>query len=437
MISFAFSLALWVLVAINRRVGNSWLYPPTVFASVWAMLLLGLAIVGDSFYPVSAVTFCVYLVGALSFSLGGALCAKRLGRYRRPVSRQEPAAHRSAIRIIIVAALVLVACFPFYWQFLQSLGETGGYANFWIAIRAKSVDLANTQWTEPVARWDSVVFGNIVTFALLFALVGVAEGGTTRRERWLIMTLVVISLVYSTMMAANAGAASLLFAIVGIQSIRKGRVNLLAAILSLVTFVAIFTTIAIALGKGRANPSAPLADNIAPTVEAVEWYTFGGVAAFDRVVQDPSGIPPSWSISRFFLLTANKLGASFDVPPLHAEYTMVSPSMKTNVYTMYFAYFAEYGWVGISAIPLLLGFAVTWVYQKAAGGSKEALVIYGLAFSGIVLSGFNEGFFLALNTLLKAGGVVLLVFSWPRWWRKRTLQSTRHGATVPSFAMKA
>jgi oligosaccharide repeat unit polymerase len=157
--------------------------------------------------------------------------------------------------------------------------------------------------------------------------------------------------------------------------------------------------------------------------------------AFDRIVQNPSGIRSSWSISRFFLLTANKLGASFEVPSLHAEYTMISPTMKTNVYTMYFSYFQDYGWAGIVVLPCALGYALTWIYRKARNGSHAALVLYGLMFSGILVSGFAEVFFLALNTLLKAVVVVWLVFSLPGWWRwNRGLNTVPlNGPRVPSF----
>jgi oligosaccharide repeat unit polymerase len=197
----------------------------------------------------------------------------------------------------------------------------------------------------------------------------------------------------------------------------------------------LFAIVAVVLGKGRTNPSASLSENIAPAVEIVEWYTLGGVVAFDRIVQNPSGIRSSWSISRFFLLTANKLGASFEVPSLHAEYTMISPSMKTNVYTMYFSYFQDYGWAGIVLLPYVLGYTLTWVYRNARGGSRAALVLYGLMFSGILLSGFNEEFFLALNTLLKGVVVVWLVFSLPGWWRRNRSLNTvpLNESRVPSF----
>lgn len=422
MTSFLFSIVLGLLALVNRRVGASWLYPPAIFAAVWCALLLGLTISGSVFYAVSEATYCVYLIGAICFSAGGFLPilrmpdAKSLRRLRT-----RSTSNRAAMNAVKAAVVALVVCFPWYWSFLQDLGMTSGYNNIWIAVRARIVALSDTQWTEPAARWDSVLFSNLVTFAGLLALIAVVEEGTTKRERLLVKIQVLIALIYTVLTASTAGAASLLGGILGIRSLKKGRLRLSEAILTLTVFLLVFATIAVILGKGRIKPSASFSDNIGPATEVVEWYTFGGLVAFDRVVQDPSSITASWSVSRFFLLTANKLGATFDVPSLNAEYTAIASGMSTNVYTMYFSYFRDYGWLGIVIFPGVLGLVLTWIYSRAKAGSREAMLLYGMTFSGIVLSGFNEGFFLALNTLLKGSVVAWLLFSFPRRLRRETL----------------
>jgi oligosaccharide repeat unit polymerase len=328
---------------------------------------------------------------------------------------------RAAIRVVMFTAVALIVCLPWYWQFLQELGSTAGYSNIWIAIRARIVALSETQWTEPVARWDSVLFSNVVTFAGLIAFVGVVHGGITKRERFFVVLQVLLALLYTLLTASTAGAASLLGGVFAIRSLKNGSMKLRQAMVVLLGFIVVFGTVAMTLGKGRTNPSASAWDNAGPALEVVELYTIGGLVAFDRVVQDPSSIRASWSISRFFLLTANKLGATFEVPSIHAEYTLVSSGMTANVYTIYFSYFRDYGWLGVILLPALLGSVLTVIYLKASQGSPEALVLYGMTFSGIILSGFGEQFFMALNTLIKAGAVGWLVFSFPRHCRSRAL----------------
>src|SRR5580700_1756823 len=143
MTSLAFSLALWVLALVNRRIGHSLLYPPAAFSAIWAALLLGLTLSGDLFYPVLTTTHCVYLLGALSFSAGGLYCMKRMKGVRRPTKSLMPYSHRTVIRVVTISLVLLVVCFPLYWKFLERLSTASGYSNPWIAIRAKSVALAD------------------------------------------------------------------------------------------------------------------------------------------------------------------------------------------------------------------------------------------------------------------------------------------------------
>src|SRR5207247_643534 len=74
----------------------------------------------------------------------------------------------------------------------------------------------------------------------------------------------------------------------------------------------------------------------------------------------------------------------------------------TNVYSIYFAYYPDYGLAGASIIMLVLGAILTRVYQKAIRGNPRALVLYASVFSGILLSGFSEYFLLTINFWVKA-----------------------------------
>src|ERR1700730_10844164 len=99
---------------------------------------------------------------------------------------------------------------------------------------------------------------------------------------------------------------------------------------------------------------------------------------------------------RVFELTANKFGASFDVPSVHAEFTDISADYDGNVYTIYFSYYPDYGLIGVCVVM------ITVIYHNAVRGNPRAVVLYAFVFSGIVLSGFCESFFLGANFWFKA-----------------------------------
>src|SRR5262249_51498557 len=156
-------------------------------------------------------------------------------------------------------------------------------------------------------------------------------------------------------------------------------------------------------------------------------YAFGGIVAFDQVFHNPLKIPAVWSIDRVFRQVANKLGAGLEVPSLHAAFVDVGPEMETNVYTTYFAYFPHFGLVGTTLVLLFLGGVTSSVYWAAGRGDQVAQLIYGILFSGIILTGYNESLFMNMNFLAKALLFGYLLYKW------RGLESV-FGFVLPSRA---
>jgi oligosaccharide repeat unit polymerase len=130
----------------------------------------------------------------------------------------------------------------------------------------------------------------------------------------------------------------------------------------------------------------------------------GGPVAFDRIVNDPNSIPSTQSIDRFFLETANSLGAHFNVPSLHAKYADISPDnfeSDFNVYTIYFSYYKDYGWPGTVVLTALVGFLLTVLYNSASNGRPALMVLCAVTSVGTLSSIYSENYFLALNELIK------------------------------------
>ena len=131
-------------------------------------------------------------------------------------------------------------------------------------------------------------------------------------------------------------------------------------------------------------------------------YTVGPLAAFDAYLQSPSTLTETWSISYFFLHAANRLGFNITAPSTHLGYVVVGPQGTTNVYTMYLAYYPEFGIAGVIVLCAIVGYTLVWLYRQASARGGSMLLLYGLAFNEICKSGFNEGFFMGLNMWLKA-----------------------------------
>ena len=78
-----------------------------------------------------------------------------------------------------------------------------------------------------------------------------------------------------------------------------------------------------------------------------------------------------------------------------------------NIYTIYFSYFPQFGTAGSLGMMFLLGAGVTFAYLKALTGGPQAIMIFGILFYAVPLSGYAEYYFMNLNFL---GKMVLLSF---------------------------
>jgi oligosaccharide repeat unit polymerase len=385
------------LAAMNYRVSRSVLYPPALLASTWTILLALLLAAGDMYYPISLPTMIVYLAGVAAFSVG-AFFSTHL--FAQALPGTAPRLSRRPGGLILTGGLILlVAVLPLYWDHIQDLASSASSEDFWRAVRVESI-AQDDDWS--LKTLVTLIWEACSVLAVLLAATAVAENNGSRFSRIRMILLISIALLYGMMAGASSGAVSLVFGLLGIDAIRHGGLRTRTIAVGLAVALVSFAVVAAVLSKGNTETSASLSENVSGTVELVGVYVLGGVVAFDAVVQYPASITPVWSMWRVFQLTANKFGASFDVPPIHAQYTDISDDYNGNVYTMYFSYYPDYGLVGVCVIMMVLGAVVTVIYHKAIHGNPRAVVLYAFVFSGIVLSGFSEYFFLAANFWFKA-----------------------------------
>jgi oligosaccharide repeat unit polymerase len=385
------------LAAINYRVSRSVLYPPALFALTWTILLALLLAAGDMYYPISPPTMIVYLAGVAAFSVGAFFSTHF---FTQALAGSAPRVSRRPGGLILTGGLILlVAVLPLYWDYIQNLAAAAASGDFWRTVRQESIAQGD-DWS--LKTLVTLVWEACSVLAVLLAVTAVAENKGSRFSRIRMILLIAIALLYGMMAGMSGGAVSLALGLIGIDAIRHGGLRTRIIVIGLTVALVSFALVAAFLSKGNTETSASLSENVSSTVDLVGVYVLGGVVAFDAVVQYPASITPVWSMWRVFQLTANKFGASFDVPPIHAEYTDISDDYNGNVYTMYFSYYPDYGLVGVCVIMLILGAVVTVIYHKAVHGNPRAVVLYAFVFSGIVLSGFSEYFFLAANFWFKA-----------------------------------
>ena len=141
----------------------------------------------------------------------------------------------------------------------------------------------------------------------------------------------------------------------------------------------------------------------------------GGLVAFDKVVQDAAPASPPFYTLRFFYAVAQSLGWNTELPHIILPFSTV-PDL-TNVYTMYYPYYTDFGIAGLCLLTAIVGGALTALYRAARAGRPAAAVLYGLAFAFLLLSSSLEGFIVNLSYWIRATVFVNLFFRLPGWLR--------------------
>lgn len=397
-----FSIAgLAALLTINLAVSRSLLFPPSLFAAIWMINLIVLSALGDLFFSVSDTACLVYLVGAVSFAIGGliVLPSSREMAITSIDPKEEESRRKWIKRSLDATLLVLIAGFPYYLQLARHVAGDTSVALMLVTIRAAEVE------AQAGADPFGIIGGNLAVLALLCAPVVFYESNGTWPWRLRTLISVVLALAYGFL---NGSKESVLIVLVlfFVSWIKSGKLRLRTAALSTTIVVTLFSAGALLVNFAGVtfDSSNAALRKLGNTVLA---YWLGGVVAFGRIVDAPDSIKVTQNIWRFFLEASHKLGADVVVPALHAPYTIVSsdPSVRSlgiNVYTIYFAYYPDFGWAGVIIGMASIGAIATAVWKRAMQGSPVYSLLFASLCVGIVLSFLAEMFWLNLNSYIKA-----------------------------------
>ncbi len=388
-----------VLLAMLYKMTKDLLFPPVIFTAVWLSSMIGVLISGDSMHEIGGPTYLVYLIGAISFSIGGVVIFN-LKRGNIKAADQNSALHscdpRSIHTALDIALIIVIIGLPLYWREMRNLAGNAADSILLLSIRTKSVELQDERSTFSIVN-------NFSVLSLLIAVAMAYEMDGSNSRKWRAVIASVVSLAYGFMYATKTPIIYAILYVFFVTEIKRRKVNLkhLAAIISIsatlfcigiiifnyayMSFDGVWDMFTFAFGGMLQN------------------YWLGPIVAFDQLVYNPHLIVSTQPIYRFFLETARSLGMNVYVPPLHADFLSYSAYGDTNAYTIYLAYFKDYGWFGMVGLMLLLGAGLACIHKKALRGGPVAVQFYAMMCAGIVLSFSAEHFLLGLNFYIKAG----------------------------------
>jgi oligosaccharide repeat unit polymerase len=329
-------------------------------------------------------------------------------------------------RWLTAAGILLLLNIPFsYFYYIQLSTTIAPRESLWKQIRiATSKANISGQAAIPIESF-------ILPFLSIVALIGVYEYADTGRRKLRTVFLVLLAGGYQLLNGARSEVLLLLVSSIVILWLTRGAPPLrLLGVVGLL-FLLVFSVGQISMSKYGADPEASLEDNLPRVAEGFGTYWLGGIIAFDQNRQNPE-LRYGWDLGKFAKRILNRFGATYSEHDRNLEYTKISPTQTTNVYTAFLPYYMDHGGMpGVIGLMFLVGFLSTYVYRCAIHGNCWAVFTLGAFVYATVMTIFSEEFFAQIMFWIKAGGVSTLVYFAPSITRHARPRFTHTDTSEP------
>jgi oligosaccharide repeat unit polymerase len=400
-------LAVWSMAMF--RFGRSVLFPPASLSIVWTVTLFAIWLSGDALFPLTTMANEIVLAGVFSFSAGG-FCAVKTPLARRRIMSAVPARRRMQIdRLLTVAVVLFLLNIPFFYLYFKHISQIiAPRESVWRQIRiASSKANISGQGTLPIEPL-------ILPLLSIIALIAVYEWADTGRRSLRTLCLVLLAGAFQLLNGARSEVLLLLISTVVILWLKRGAAPWRLLGITALVFLLVFSAGQISMSKYGTNAGSSLVDNLPHVAEGVGVYWLGGIIAFDQNRQNPE-LRYGWDLGKFAKRILNRFGANYSERDRNLEYTKISPSQITNVYTAFLPYYMDHGGMrGVIGLMFLMGFLSTYVYRCAIHGNCWAVFTLGAFVYATVMTIFSEEYFAQVMFWIKAGGLATLVYFAPR-----------------------
>jgi oligosaccharide repeat unit polymerase len=399
-------LALWSVVMY--RYGRSVLFPPASLGIVWTITLFAIWLCGDLYFPLTTKANEIVLGGVLAFSLGGICAVVAPIRKGRTLAAVTAMRHIQLDRWLNTAVTLSVLNIPFSYLYFKQLSETvAPRESAWRQFRIAS-NKAN------ISGHTALSFESfILPFLSIVALIAVYEYADTGRRSGRALFFVFLAVGYQMINGARSEVLLVLVSSVVILWLKKGTAPIRLLLVMGFAFLLVFCVNQISMSKYGATAGASLSDNLPRVAVGFATYWLGGIIAFDQNRQNPE-LKYGWDLGKFAKRIANRFGATYSERDRNLEYTKISPTQITNVYTAFLPYYMDHGGMsGVLSLMFLVGFLSAYVYRCAVHGHCWAVFTLGAFVYATVMTIFSEEYFAQIMFWIKAGGAATIVYFAP------------------------
>lgn len=385
--------------AANYALHRDLMYPGLIQAALWTFVALLLALFDDTFITVGLDAWLLVVFGALAFSAGNYFATRDHQPFLRKNYVHTATSPRSgtlslamAVGLVGAIAIAVVA-----WE----LARAGPSLNLAINLR-----LGRTEGGYGLVAYFFPAIYAISVAAVIRAIGPRQRVGLSRGH---LVAVIIVGAAVGVLSTARGSILLFLFSMIGVPLILRRVSTLWVAVVGGALLLLVFGAGAILLLKGGSTEMS-WTENLSAIAESLIVYTAGSVPALGKAMG--TSPPLEWGANtfRFFAAVANGLGLDVHVAPLVQEFTNVP--QRTNVYTMYYQYFRDFGTVGAVAFQFFFGLGHGVLYRRATEQRPDARLVFLFAVSlfPLLTQHFTDGYMSLFSSWLQYGIYAYLLF---------------------------
>lgn len=383
------------IFGVNYYVGKNLFYPPAIFTLIWTIVILSYVLflsnhTTSSAFFLETKTLFVFLIGEILFSISGLLTYKHQSVAITSVKFELK--HKLDHWLFIILIIML----PVYIKAIINVVDNSKLANvnFYLALRHEYVNNGVN-----LGFLDYLNTISVFSFAFLqYKLNFLTENKKSNRRTLYKILFYITVFTYAFLSTGRTYFVLLLSIYLSVKVIAKS-IKKYHIITASVLFLIIFIANAFILGKG-ASVDDSASENVTSIFENFTIYFLGGAYGFDSSVKSGFVYEYGENVFRFFITVAHSFGLT-DTKPKELVMPYITNPIISNVYTLYYNYFKDFGFLGL-LFNLIWGFVHTTFYYKAKLKPTFLNVyFFALLMYPLLMSFFQDQYMSLLSTWIQ------------------------------------
>ena len=378
---------LFVLSSLGYLKARRLMSPLFISPFIWGLLILCYKAIPHDLYPLNNQFLIAVIIWNVGFFLSALIFDSTdlklfyLGVNDVHISIRD-------LFFYLTVLLTPVVCFLLYREAIN-----GSSPFFFLNLRSINTGVEDTTFSLGILSY-------IFNIALICLFIEICEN----KERFFNFRIVLLLISNILLSVMTVGRTSFLYLFVGIVICLYFK-GLLKARHFLIFFVFLILLFGGLTMMRSFDASVSLGDLVAETLKV---YVFSGMPAFDTLTVAHDGYFGANSF-RFVYAVMNSLGADVPVSKTIYEYTEV-PNL-TNVYTVMYPFFVDFGYQGVFFGGFIYGLIYQFFFSLSLGCNKIAVIFFAFLFTSMLLQFFGEYLFTNFSNTLQFLIITILPYA--------------------------